>query len=311
MPSTTFAMAFPAAYQVLQFDQGLLYGGTPKATAGNTATTIVSLSGVITGAAVPIWVTSTNSATVGSGATFSVSFDGGSTQAMTGVTPTAGTPVALTGAGLGMSIALTAGTGVSGNSWKATCAGLDDLAGNGNDASQFAAAKQPIVTVGVNGKPGLLFDGVDDTMSAPLQLPVPGTTPWCGAMVMRRPTTQAANDRLVNDNSDRGALLLTAATSIRLYNQGTFGPTATGLPTNTWGAVDWMFSNSASDRIQTGSGAVATGAGAGNDAPSNMNFGGAPTNVEVLMVMYAPASGFSPATFRAAVTAIYGAGVAV
>jgi len=230
---------------------------------------------------------------------------------MTGVTPTAGVSIALTGAGAGLNIAFTAGTSVSGNSWKATCAGIDDQAGNGNDATQFTLASQPIVTVGVNGKPGLLFDGADDIMPSVLQLPVPGTTPWCGAMVMRRPTTQAANDRLVNDNSDRGGLLLTAATSIRLYNGGTFGPTATGLPTNTWGAVDWMFSFSASDRIHTGSGAVASGTGAGNDAPSNMNISGAPTNVEVLMVMYAPASSFDPATFRAAVTTTYGGSVAV
>lgn len=312
-PSGVLASLFPAAYQVLQFEFGLLYGSTPKATAGNTATTVVSLSGAITGTPVPIWVTSTNSATVGSGATFSVSYDGGSTQAMTGVTPTAGVPVALTGAGAGLSVAFTAGTGVSGNSWKATCVGIEDQTGNNNDAAQATSSLQPIVTVGVNGKPGLLFDGVDDFMTSALALPAPGTTPWCGAMVARRPTTAAGNARMVADSVDNGGLLLTAATDIRLYNGGTFGPTATGLPTNTWGAIDWKFSNSASDRIQTGSGAVASGAGAGNSAPSGMRISpnAAVSNIEVLAVMYAPDSGFSPATFRAAVTARYGASVNV
>lgn len=312
-PVTSFAAEFPAAYQVLQFEFGLLYGSVPKATAGNTSTTVVSLSGVIAGVPVPVWVTSTNSASIGAGATFSVSYDGGATQAMTGVTPSVGVPVALTGAGDGLSIAFTAGTSVNANSWRATCAGIDDQTGNGYDATQFTIGLQPVVTVGVNGKPGLLFDGADDRLPSTLNLPAPGTTPWCGAMVARRPTTAAGNARMVSSNVDDAALLLTAATSIRLYNGGAFGPTATGLPTNTWGAIDWMFSNSANDRIQTGSGAVASGAGAGNTAPTNMSLVGsaAPANIEVVGIMYAPASGFTPAAFRAAVTAIYGATVNV
>lgn len=312
-PPSGFAAAFPAAYQVLQFEFGLLYGSVPKATAGNTSTTIPSLSGVIAGVPVPIWIVATNSASIGSGATFAIYYDGGVTPAMAGVTPTAGVPVALTGAGLGMSVTFTMGTSVNTNSWRATCAGITDQSDNNKDSVQATIAKQPVVTVGVNGKPGLLFDGADDTLLSALALPVPGTTPWCGGIVMRRPTTTAGNTRLVASSTDDGAVLFTAATSMRLYNSGTLGPTATGLPTNTWGAVDFLFSNSASDNIQTGSGTRVSGAGAGNAATNNHALSGsaAPANIEVLAAVYAPASGFDFATFRAAVTAIYGAGVAV
>lgn len=291
-----FAALFPGSYQVVQTDLpgALLYGSTPVATTGNTSTTIVSLSGVLSTVAVPIWVKSTNSASIGAGATFNVYYDGaGTTPAMTGITPTAGTPVALTGAGASMSITFTAGTSVNGNSWKATCAGLVDQSGNMLDYTQLDITAQPIVTAGVNGKPGILGDGVNDVLASACSLPAPGTTPWCGFLVARRPTTAAANARMVGDSSDSADLILSAATSIRLFNGGTFGPTATGLPTNTWGAIDFKYSNSASDYIQTGSGAVASGAGAGNFASSGRQVGAAPANIEFLMLGYAPASVFN------------------
>ncbi len=312
-----FAAVFPTAYQILQFDLGLLYGSVPKPTAGNTATTIPSLSGVIAGVPVPIWIVATNSASIGSGATFAIYYDGGVTPAMSGVTPTAGTPVALTGAGLGMSVTFTAGTSVTANSWKATCAGIVDQSGNNKDslckdnvAGEIAA--QPIVTVGLNGKPGLLFDGVANQLSSLLALPAPGTTPWCGGIVVRRPTTAAANARMLSGVGDNGSLIFTGPTDIRLYNGGAFGPTGTGLATNTWGAVDFKFSNSANDYIQCGSGPQVLGAGALNAVPTGMSIiGTGYANVEILAVLYAPASGWSSSTFRSMVTTLHGGSVNV
>ncbi len=73
----------------MQTDVGLTYDTAVTATAGNTSTSVITLGGTLTSAMVPILVKATNSATVGSGATFDVSYDGGSTFAMTGVTPAA------------------------------------------------------------------------------------------------------------------------------------------------------------------------------------------------------------------------------
>lgn len=311
----SFASLFTSSLQVYQTDIGLLYGGVFLATAGNTATTVVALSGVISGVSVPIWIKSTNSASVGSGASFNVYYDGtGTAPAMTGLTPSPGVPIALTGAGLGLSIIFTAGTGVNNNTWKATCAGLTDQSGNFNDYSQLTPSKQPVITTGLNGKPGILFDGVDDILVSTLALPVPGTTPYCGFLVARRPTVAAAANRMIaNNTADVVDLILDGPTNIHLFNGGTFGPTGTGLPTNTWGAIDFKYSNSAADYIQTGSGPVVSGAGAGNSAGSSQSISGTavPANIEVLAGGFVPATAFSSANFRAFTTSEYGASVNV
>lgn len=304
-----FASLFPGAYQVIQNDLGLTYGGTMKATAGNTSTATMGLTGSLVTVPVPIWIVIT-----GTGVTADIYYDGlGVTASMVGVSVVAAAPIALTGAGTGLSITPTVGTQIVGDSWKATSSAVADQSGNGKDYAQAAAGQQPVVTIGVNGKPGLLFDGVNDLLTSTCILPVPGTTPWCGFLIVRRPTAAAGNARMLTDIGDAVDLLLSAGTSIQLYNNGGFGPTATGLPTNTWGAVDFKFSNSAADYIQTGSGAVSSGAGAGNAASVNRSIAGAAAfaNIELLMLGYAPASAFSSSAFRAAVAAFYGGTVAV
>ncbi len=307
-PASLLAAEFPAAFQVFEFGVGLLYGSVPRATAGNTSTTVIALTGVIAGVAVPIWVVATNSASIGSGATFNVYYDGlGVTPAMAGVTPSAGTPVALTGAGLGLSLTWTAGTSVNTNSWKATCAGIADQSGNGQDGAQIVLASQLLVTAGLNGKPGLL-GAAGATMATSLGLPACGTTPRCGGIVVRRPAT-AGSARLITDTCDANNLVLPTTNTIQVYLNGHAGPIGTGLPADTWGAVDWGLSNSADDYIKTGSGPMVTGAGAGDGGSCQMSFGG--VAAEYLAVIHAPQSGFSSAAFRAAVTAIWGAGVAV
>lgn len=301
-----FASLFPTAFQVVQTDRGFLFGSTPLANTTNTSTTVLALTGVIANVAVPIWIKSTNSASVGAGATFSIYYDGaGTTPAMTGVTPTAGVPIALTGAGSGLSLTWTAGTSVNNDTWKATCAGLIDQSGNGKDYFQFTASKQPVVTTGLNGKAALLFDGVDDLLESTCSLPAPGTTPYNGFFLVRRPTTAAGAARMVADGAGEvSAIILDGATQMHLYCNGGFGPIASGLPTNTWGAVEFLLSNSASDYLQIGSVARVTGAGAGNGVAPSRSISGAavPANIEFLMGGYVPASGFSSAAFRAAIT---------
>ncbi len=307
----SFASLFPGAFQIVQSNIGILYGSTPLASAGNTSTTIVALSGVITGTPVPVWIKATNSNIVGLsiGPTFDIYYDGAFVLAgMSGVTPISGVPIPLTGAGAGLSLTWTAGTSVASDTWKATAASWIDQSGNLKDYTMATLSRQPIVTAVVNGSPGLLFDAVDDLMVSTCNCPVPGTTPWVGFHVFRRPTANAGLTRIISDSGDGARLLAVAATTIRLSNQGTAGPTAAGLPTNTWGAVDYLYSNSASDYIRTGSGVAAFGlADVSNAASVGRQLSSPiPTGVEIMMTGYAPASAFNAAAFRAAVAAVYG-----
>jgi hypothetical protein len=167
--------------QSVQTDLGLTYGGTPLATAGNTSTTVLTLSGTLTTVPVPIWAKATNTLAIGAGATFSVYYDGlGVTPAMTGVTPTAGVGVALTGAATGLTLTWAAGTSVNNDSWKATCSALADQSGNGFHYTMAILSQQPLIAAGNNGFAQLSFDGVNDCLqSTGPNLPLPGTTPSC------------------------------------------------------------------------------------------------------------------------------------
>jgi|ERR1700749_3455 len=309
----SFASLSNSWYQVAQTDIGLLYGTVMKVTAGNTSTSTAALTGSILGVPVPIWFKSNNTLSIGSGASFNIYYDGaGTTPAMTGVVPSVGIPVALTGAGLGMFLTWTSGTSVTGDSWKACAAGMTDGSGNLLNYTSLTPSAQPLITAGVNGCPGLLFDGVDDIMTSLCNLPAPGTTPWVGTMVVKRPTTAAGNARMVSDGADSTDILLSGATTMTLFN-GTLGPVGTGLPTSTFGAVDYKYSNSAADYIHCGSGPIVSGAGAGNSVSNGRTISGAaaPANIEVLQVGYIPASAFDAAAYRARVTAIYGGTVNV
>ncbi len=296
------------AYQVTQFDIGLLYGSVPLATAGNTSTTILSLTGTVSGVAGPVWFVATNTSVIGAGATFNVYCDGaGVTPTMTGVTPTVGVPVALTGAALGLSVTFAAGTSVNADSWKATAATTTDISGNLKDYTMATANRQPVVTTGLNGCPGLSFDAVNDYMSSSCNLPVPGTTAWIGLHVLRRPTTNAGFTRIMGDGADSTRLLATGATSIMNDIQNVTGPVGSGLPTNAWGVIEYRCGNSATDYIRCGSGAAVSGLAGANVASVGRTLSAinSPTGVEIIMTAYIPAALYNAVAFRSAVTAKY------
>lgn len=299
-----FASLFPGAYQVVQSDLGLTYGGTPKPTSGNTSTATMALTGTLAGTPVPIWLALT------SGSTGNIYYDGaGITPAMTGVTVAAGLGIALTGAGSGLTITPSAGTLVSPDSWKATCSALADQSGNGKHYTQAAAAAQPIVTIGVMGKCGLLFDGVDDYMDSACATPAPGTTSWVGFFVFKTQVFAGGNLRAFGP--DQTAILEASATSLQLYGAGTFGPAGSGISLGALVAVDYLRSNSVADYIRVGSGSVATGVTTGNATSATKTISNAafPAVVEVFAVGYAPASVFNSVAFRAAASPFYGAAV--
>ena len=264
-----FASLFTGVLQSVQSDLGLTYGGTPLATAGNTSTTVLTLSGTLGTVPVPIWAKATNTLSIGSGAQFSIYYDGtGTTAAMTGVTPTAGVGVALTGAGTGLTLTWGAGASVTNDSWKATCSALADQSGNAVHASQATPSAQPLVATGLNGVASLLFDGANQFLSYTLALPAPGTTPTFFWAVWRYMSVQATTRCFTGDTPGTGMLfyLPASASSPQLYN-GSGVNAAAGPTAGAWGRAEALFSNSAGDYAKWGA-TKATGANAGNTVPS-------------------------------------------
>ena len=308
-PPINFASLFPGAFQAVQTDIGLTYGGILRATTGNTATTVVSLTGNTAGVAVPIWVKSTNSGAVGSGATFSIYYDGaGTVAAMTGLVPVVGTPIPLTDAGTGVSLTWTAGSGVFNNTWKATCAGLADQSGNGLHYTQLLAASQPILSTGLNGKPGLLFDGVDDQFQSTLTtnpLLSPLTLYFIARLI---PQSPGVDIWLSNAGVSAAALYYQALGATSLYYQS--GITNTGDVTVTSRFGGQIKGDSlGNDTYQVGPVIVTGNAGSGGGA--NMTIGGGaprPGKMEFFALVYAPLQPYAAADAVLNTPSGYGAG---
>jgi hypothetical protein len=281
---------FPGAYQVVQTDKGLTYGGTTLAT--GTTPPVGTLAGTITGAGVPIWFKCTTGGAIGSGAVFSAYADGaGTTPFMTGIAPSAGTPVALTGVGAGLTHAWAAGTAATDNVWKATCSALADQSGNGYHFTQAAPGRQPIISIGLNGKVSLLFDGVDDVFTSTCSLPAPGTTPLYGLAVYRVPVW-GANHQLLTSTAGGGPGIYmppTASPAMQPYCGAFTGPATATLPINTWGVVEVYMSNSSADSIRAGTGSDVTGVGtSGNAASGSTQIAENGTGLEFLGLVWSP-----------------------
>jgi hypothetical protein len=306
-----FATILTSGAQVCQTDLGLTYGGTPKAGSGNTSTSVVSSTGNPTGAYVPIRTKATNTANIGSGATFSVSFDGGATFPITGLTPTAGTPIALTGAGTGVSLAWAAGSSVANDTWDATASAWADQSGNGKHYSQSTASLQPIIALGPTGFVELQFDGVDDYLTSAFTPAAAGTTPISLFLVMRQ-ITNVNNGCIIGDNGAFGVLgmIQGSGTTIKLFNSGA-GASSGNLPLSTYGVITAYASGSASDSIQAGAGDTVHTGNSGNNTGAGKTIGGGSglnsAKIGVVAIGYQVGSLTFDSSVRAAAIAKYGA----
>lgn len=310
--SGNFASILSGAYQVIQSDLGLTYGSTPLANSTNTSTTVLSLTGSLSTAPVPIWFKATNSAAVGAGAQFNVYYDGtGTTPAMTGVTPSVGVAVPLTGAATGLSNTWAAGNGVANDIWKATSAANADQSGNGVHATQGTLGAQPVIGIGVNGRVSLIFDGIDDFMTSTFgALP----TDVQVDVVMKCDFTGTNTRVLIGGNSNSCLIGNLIASDHAAMYMGGGGVSATGDDNVSRALIVVSETSAGGTAIQWGGQANNT-AIAPVAAPGLTRFIGRqnaafPRNAgaEVFLVAYTPIGGTS--TLRAAINspAGYGAG---
>ncbi len=253
--SVNFAALFPGAYQVVQTDLGLTYGGTLLDTGG--AGPVITLTGTLNAGLtpVPIWVKCTLGGALGVW-TFAVYYDGtGTTPAMTGTS--SGVPIPLSGAGAGLTLNFAAGVATLNNIWKATCSALADQSGNGLHYSQANAAKQPVIGAGPNGKPELIFDAVDDTMSSTLVT----ASPFKLWMIFRA-AVNGGGCAYCGESVLLYCLTGDPSAGVTQYAGSAFA-NSTAMGISTYTRVTASYTNSTSDSMLVGASAPTTGQNAG------------------------------------------------
>lgn len=294
---------------MLQSDLGLTYGGTLLANAGNTSTTVLTLTGSLATTPVPLWAVATNTLAIGAGAAFNIYVDGlGVTPLMSGVVPAAGAPIPLNGAASGLSLTWSVGTSVITDGWKATCAGLADQTANGKDAIQVGVTRQPVITRGLNGKPGLQFDGVNDVLTSTVGTLLAGIHL---ALIVGRVTALASGaNSIIGGDGFFGTIYQNTPTTFTEYNNvAANAVTFSALTNQRWAGV---YHNGASDSLRIGSTPIVTGGSAGAGNGNNRHIGATGTVpgqfgfLEVFAVIYCPVQDYS--AFDAAINSAAGYG---
>jgi len=303
-----YASIFPGAYLVAQTDLGLAYSGTLRPNPGNGGTAGFNLSGSFVGPRVPITVVNVDVTPV----IFNVYFDGGSVPAMTNVNFGVGIATPLTGAGAGISLTRTAGVVGFEDYWQATASVFPDQSGNGMHFIQSTDASRPIVTPGLNGKPGLLFDGVNDFMTSNVNTLLTAF-PFELLIVGRFLQPAASNQCLVGANALTMAVFMNAPNQIRQYCGG--GGNLLTFSSNAPTRFAATFTDSAADRLQAGA-AFSTGTNAGSNPPATAGsatlLGAFPItsgigNIEIFAIIITPPVA-SLAQFDAAINSAQGYG---
>jgi len=302
-----FNSIFPAAYQSVQTDIGLTYGGTMLA--AGTAPPVLTLTGSVAGVAVPIRVEATSSGALGVWQG-KVSYDGGSSFPQT-FTSAATIPLTAGATGLTLNIAAGNATGPADNFWLATCSALADQSGNAAHYSQATPANQAVITPGLNGCPGLLLDGTNDDFGSTLSQPAPGTQKWCVFGVFKHITWNTNDVPFASRNTADG-LTSSGVTPQMVFFNGSSIPANNGATLGSWVEFEVELQNTAADRLKLGT--VTTTGIAGNAVLLNPRIGSLGgsrfSNMEFLALVYVPGTpNFAAA--RAAVTAKYGVSVIV
>lgn len=191
-----------------------------------------------------------------------------------------------------------------------------DQASSPHNFTQGTAGARPTMTTGLNGFPGVLFDGVDDFVDSTLNIPAPGTTPCFVWGVYRIISAPAGSSTIFGSTAFVEAVISQVSRNSAGFN-GTIANSNSGSAAGAWGRVECLFTNSTSDYCKFGA-TVVSGANAGNSTQNGRAIGGnsgggSCTNVEVLayVLLNALPSGGQLAAASAAVTSKYGVSVAV
>lgn len=194
-----------------------------------------------------------------------------------------------------------------------------DQSGNGKHYTQSVSGKQPTLTAGLSGNPGLRFTAASQQLlTSALNLPAPGTTPtWIG--IVWRAIATTANCRPLADTSTGTSQAILHPTGgagdAGQFNGGFVNSAPFTL--NAWECSEFYFSNSASDYVKRGANSPVTGSGAGNATGTGRNIGGVDavasyTDSEIVHVIYVNSKQPSAITnWRAAVLTKYGVSVSV
>lgn len=269
---------------------GALYQSGFKMTEGTTLSAtgttppVITFSGTRNGKPYPIWVKCNTTGGALGVWTGDVYYDGAGTTSEQSFTSAA--TVALTGKGAGLTLNIAAGNAATNNVWKATCGTWGDLAATPHDMTQATATKQPIITAGLNGWPGLLFDGSSQNLvSSGYNLAAPGTTNF-GRLLVARQITWTTGKNLVGETSNGNVGIIhthTATPSIAAFN--TSNSTDVAMTLNTWFRVRALWSNSTGDYLKVGATSV-TGVNLGNSSANGQEIASAAgagfANIEVL-----------------------------
>jgi len=285
--SGNFASLFPTALQVIQSDRGLQYAGPLTPAAGNTSTATFTLVGGLPVGAPPVAIMVR---LTGTGTTADLFYDGGTTPVLSGVAVVAGTPINLPGAGSGLFVSPNAGTQVAGDSWRAACASLADQTANGRNVSAAPGSTRPIISPGLNGKVGILFDGVDDEL---VSASYPRATPSSVIVIGRWVNPVLAQQIMVSARATSNGLIYTNTGSrVDTFN-GAFGPSILPFTSTAFQRIYATFTASAADVLRVGALSAGPGPSTGNGVPDGLSIGhdfGVSQfgNVEVLCVIVLP-----------------------
>lgn len=192
-----------------------------------------------------------------------------------------------------------------------------DQSGNGNNFAQAGGTQQPALSAGVNGRPGLLFDGSNDELDNASLI-------WPASVSLRfvfRNVGYAPSTAILGPNTNATGPIVYqvgASPNIRQFCVGDGALINGGAPLGTWVRARALFNNATTDYLRLGS-VVSTGVNSGaGRAGSGMrlafsawagfvNF----ANLELLQMAVLSAEPTAPqdAAYDTAVAAMYGATV--
>lgn len=253
----------------LQADTGITIGGTPLA--AGTSPPAVTWSGALTAAANYVPFLQCDGAGVRAVATFKVSWDGGSTFALTGQPIASGSLALTTPLGNTLTVSFPSAAYLTDNTYTATCSAWLDQSGNGLDFSNATASSQPTIISGaLNGHLGLKFDGTDDFIRATTTAVAPGTKPAFLWMLMKH-STWTSGDKICG-GSNNGLVIFQSATTPKLRQFTGTNAGQASLTLGTYKRVQAFYTNSTTDFIQAGANQTA-GTGSGNVGATDMALG--------------------------------------